>query len=459
MKYFVVVLVLVLSMLFSSESNSCSCVGSISPMQGFHNSKAVFSARVAKYQQAANGNNTVVRLKVDRVWKGDIAETLEIDLRKSGCQYWAFKESVDYLIYTYAFKDQKQDEQHQVSMCSRTKLLVKGQIETQYLDAIVSGQDTKSITRSLPSILADDKTPVNQQMEAAKLISESVYSNPEILTQETLDAFIKASKSEFDEIKILVANFFSNRFYGRESVKEVLLDLLKDESYQVRNSAVSAINRAVEYEQSIFEALHQNLNDTREAHWDERLERIRTVTHLSVSLSKYAVTDYEKGITAQLLQDLIGKINDPYQKVSVIQQLGFLQHYATKAIAELREVLSASDHEHVKKYTMSALADLNATVALSEINSYLNDKNCGVSKHSILASRKIDPDGFNRYFKDKVMIEIKSRFDQCQLEYIMLIQELGEQMKPLIPFLKEKHKQIKTETWYKKQLGEILTKY
>jgi len=459
MKYFLIIFISGFLIVFSSKSLSCSCASSISPMQGFQNSKAVFSARVDKYQPGKNGNNAVIRLKVDQVWKGDIDGTLEIDMGKSGCQYWAFKETVDYLVYTYAFKDKKQNEQHQVSMCSRTKPLVKGQIETQYLDAIVSGQDTESITRSLPSILADDKLPIDYRIEAAKLITESVYPNPEILTQETLDAFIQASKSEFDELKILVANFFSNQFYGRANVKKVLLELLKDESYQVRNSAASAINRALEYEQRIFEALHQNLNDTIEAHWVDPIEKLRTVSHLSISLSKYAVTDYEKELTAQILQNLVSKINEPYQKVSVIQHLGFLKYHANKAIGELREVLRASEHEHVKKYTISALADLSATVALGEIKSYLNDQSCGVSQYSILASQKIDPKGFDGYLKNKVMTEFKSRFEQCQLEYIMVIQELGEQMKPLIPFLMERYKEMKSETWYKNQLGKILAKY
>jgi len=448
-----------MSLLFSYESSGCSCARSLAPLQGFNNSKAVFTARVKEFKQNKHGFAEKVLLKIDRVWKGNIGETLEIDYRKSGCQYWVFKERSDYLVYTYTTKNKEIGEQHQVSMCSRTKLLIKGQIETQYLDAIIAGKETQTIDHSLPSILANETMSANFRIEAAQLLTQMFYQTPKNLPVGTIDAFIKASKSNIDELKILVAGFFNNQFKGRLEAKQTLLYLLKDQSYKVRNAAASAISRAVKYDPDVFEALKQNMLDTKEQHWENKNEQLKTITYLVVSLSKFASTDYEKETSANLLDELIDKIDDPYQKVSVIQHLGFLSHYATKSIMKLRNILSSSNHDHVKKYTLSALADVHAIKALDEIKSYLKDRDCDVVRHSILATRKIDPEGFSSYLRNKVIYEIRSRFDQCQFEFIWAIQEIGEDAKELVPFLRNKYNKMNRETWHKKQLGEILKNF
>lgn len=442
----------------ASEAWACSCAGPGTPKDEFEKAKAVFSARTGDFKKNENGGAKEFVLHIDKVWKGKLPQTYKIDFSqlRSGCSYWGFKEDTEYLVYAHKSWDKSNPQGLEISMCSRTKQLGQAQIETRYLDTIVKGNDTKLIDQSLPDILIG-KEPKNLRAEAARLLGWMMVHNVKNIPEGTAAALVKAAQSPEDEVKLAVAQNLGRYFLiGKLGVTGALLSLLKDDNSNIRNAATSALSIVGKGDTRVFQALVGALNMTKKEQWEDTKLYETTLTALGTSIADVARTDKEKDETVNILHDLIDRISDPYNKVSIIQRLGFQRERARKFAPKILGILKGADHYHVKQYTLNALGDIKAAEALEDIKPYLKDENCYVVKSTVEAVYKIDPKGFKEFFKTQAMPEMKARYDNCQHEFIWSLQTIAPAAKDMEPFLVEKYKNMPQGDWRKGPLKTLL---
>jgi len=442
----------------TSEAWACSCAGPGTPEHEFKESKAVFSAHTRIFKKNKNGTTEEIVLYIDKVWKGDPPQAYEMNLSKirNGCAYWGFKEDTGYLVYAHKSWDKNDPQGLEISMCGRTKPLNQAQIETRYLNAIVEGKDTKLIDQSLPEILTGTE-PENLRAEAANLLGWMMIHNVETIPEGTAAALVKAAQSPEAEVRLAVAqNLGRYRLTGKPGVTEALLNLLKDDDLNIRNAATSALSIVGKGDVRVFKALVESLNMIQKEQWEDTKLYETTLTALGSSIAEVARTDKEKKETANILHDLIDKISNPYSKVSIIQRLGFQKEHARKFAPKILKVLKSSDHYHLKQYSLNALGDIKATEALADIKPYLKDKNCYVVKSTVEAVYKIDPEGFEDFFRTQAMPEMKARYDGCQHEFIWSLQTIGMPAKAIEPFLAKKYEAMPQDDWRRAPLKTLL---
>ena len=206
----------------------------------------------------------------------------------------------------------------------------------------------------------------------------------------------------------------------------------------------------------IFHALTQALESAETMEWSDRKLYEKTLTIFGVSIAKIAKDEKEKIRVVNILHNMIDKIGDPYDKTSIIQHLGFQRHYAVQSVHKLLDVLKETDHDHVKKYTISALGDIKAIEALDEIKPYVVDEDCYLVKHSVEAIHAIDPEGFPVFFRERGMTEMKTRFEHCDSAFIWTLENLGVAAKEMQPFLMDKYQTMDEDDWRKDGLKRIL---
>jgi len=442
----------------ATEAWACSCAGPGTPKEAFDKAKAVFTTHAPEFTKNEQGYVKKVTFKINKIWKGNPGEELIVPLPRGGCAYWNFKENKKYLIYAHPPWDKNNPDSYEISMCSRTKPLDDGQIETRYLDAIAANKDTVKIDQSLPAILENKEEENNIRIEAARLLGWMVRMNSETAPNGAVEALVKASESNDTRLKVTIAHNLSNfKFRGRSDVKEALLQLLKDDDQNVRNTSAGALpSVASRQSPDVFKALVQALDEAKRKPWTDKPLSETTLAVLGVSISKVAYTENEKTGAVKVLYDMIDEISNPYRKVSVIQHLGFQKERATWTAPKLLELLKATDNYHIKQYTISALGDIKATEALEDIKSYLNDKNCYVVKHSIEAVHKIAPEEFPEFFRNKAMPEMKTRFESCRHQFIWALQTLGPAAKDMKPFLVKKYETMPDDNWTKGELKNVI---
>lgn len=443
---------------FAGNAWACSCAGPVTVKQEFVQVKAVFTAHVGGFNSTEQGVVKGVHLNIDKVWKGEMGEALAVSFPRNGCSYWDFKVGKSYLVYAHASRDKHSPSGYDISMCSRTKLLDRAFTETRYLDAIVAGEDTSVIDKSLPSILLNKKGKTQHRVEIVKLLGSMLRKNTVRDVPAAVNALVESIDSSSAELKIAIAHNLTNpSFRDNFRVKNALLQLLLDSEQDVSNAAASAFAMVTRQDSNVFQALIRQLSLVNKKHWqDEELHEF-TVMTLGVSIAKVASTAKEKHAAVDILLGMIGRIDNPYHKVSIIQHLGFLNQYASKASAKLVSILSASEHSHVKQYTLSALGDIKAVDEIDSIKPYVKDKSCYVVKHAIEAVYKITPEEFPSFFRAAVMPEMKARFEACQHEFIWTLQTLGPAAKALRPFLQERYKTLHDNSWLKGQLSNIIS--
>ena len=457
MKHFYLLVILFVC-ISGTEAWACSCVAPSTPEKAFEMAKAVFTTHAPELIKNKHGYIEKVILHPDKFWKGNTNLKSIVVNPRTMCNYANFVENKKYLIYAHSHWDKSKLDDYSVSMCSRTKPLDEAEIEVRYLDALVANQSTQVIDQSLPDILANDKEKNNVRVEAARLLGWMIRRNSEDPPEKTVAAFIKASQSNNTKLKLTLAGELSNpKLRGRSNVKEALLRLLHDEDPTIRNiSAGGLANVAKRNSPDVFNALHQEFNKANSKPWQDKKLRESTLAVLGVSISKVATTAKEKTEAVKILHHLIDEMNNPHNKVTVIQHLGFQRKFAKRSGPKLLAVLKTADSPYVQQYTLSALGDIKATEALDDIKPYVKDEKCYVVKHTVEAVHKIDPENFPEFFKTQAMPEMKKRFERCRHEFTWALQSIGPAAKEMKPFLVKQYQTIEDGHWLKGQLKNVI---
>ncbi len=356
--------------------------------------------------------------------------------------------------------------------CSRTKTLDKGEIEAQYLDAIIANKDTKTIIRSLLDILTNEEMKNENRIEALDLIIETIRDKPDDLHEGTVRALVEATESSNTKIKIATIDAFSyptRIFIGKTVIKKTLLQLLNDKDQTVRNAAAQALgdvanNRFLSREfvvndpaniiagENIFGTLVQEFEKVALKNWENKKLHERTISILGVSISKVAGSEEEKIKAAEILSRLMDRITDPHRRASIMKQLGYLGKYGIIAAPKLMQILKNTNDNSVKKNILSMLGNIKATKYLEDIKPFIKDKNCSVVQGAILAVHRIDSKNFPEFLKNNAMQEIKKRFDDCAFEILFVVTILGSDATAMKPFIIEKLKTMDDHSWQKSTL-------
>ena len=429
-----------------------------SPVKAFEKAKAVFTAKVSVTKRDARGNIIERTLNVGKVWKGEPGNSITLGQRFHGCDYGRFDEGKSYLVYGEAPWDKESKEEFYFTSCSRTKPLEQAQIETRYLDAASRGEDGKSIDAAMPKLLLEEKDP-NTRAEAATLIGEMSYKrDPQaVVSDETINALAKAAKDTSPIARLAVTRTLGiYKMSGKPAVKESLLMLLQDDHRDVRAAAVGAFGMVTWRESRVYAALKAALERARKDPNPDKERQQSLLSAFARSLTQAATTEEEKDEAVDLLLELVDAIDNPYNKVGPIQHLGFQKARAKKAAPKFMQILTQTKSYHLKQYTLIALGDIGAEEAQPEIEPYLQDENCYVVVSTVQAIHKMNPDGFDTFFRYKGMPALQARFDKCTSEFTYGLQSIGKDASPMAPFLKQKHAAMEDGDWKKQSLERLL---
>ncbi|TAL27139.1 MAG: hypothetical protein EPN97_18065 [Alphaproteobacteria bacterium] len=449
----------ILALLFilaAPAAQACECVSPVSPAKSYQQAKAVFTAHVAELKKNDQGNVDRVTLKVDKTWKGSPGESLVLKGPRSMCSYWNYKADESYLVYADASWDKTRPDELEISGCSRTKLLKDGQIETQYLDAVAAEKDTAAIDKSLPGLLVSAKDPL-MRAEAADLLSRIMRDKASAAPPETVPALMKATADADKSVRIKAARALANfDLAGKAEVKEALFVLLKEDDRDLRDAAAGGLMYVGKRDPAVFRALVEALEKARQAKDADARRRGATLANFARVLEEVAGTEAEKAETAELLGSMVDEVSDPYDKVGVIQNLGFMKGHARKAAPKLLAVLKEAESYHLKQYTIRALGDIGAVEAQAQIEPYLKDQDCYVAGSVLEAVYKMNPQGFPAFFREKGIPEVKSRFDKCAAEFVWSLQTVGKPAIEIEPFLAEKYASMDKSDWKRDTLKALL---
>ncbi len=450
----------ILSGFMPVSSYGCDCAASADPRTEWENFDAVFTAKVAKFYPKQPYGKDIV-LNIGKRWKGNVSDSLTVDMHKDGCAYYGFEEGKTYLIYARLKGDKHTTNSYNISQCSRTKPWEKGQIEMRYLDAAVAKLESDEIDASLSVILADKKMDVNQRIEAAYLLHAMLYRAKEGATtideEQAIAAFLIAASSENVDLRLTVTRLMGiARFVARDDIKNALVAALEDKNQQIVNAAAYALSVARDESGKVFEAIEKLLLMRLHTHKQTEISQQKSLTVLTVSLAKIAQNDAQKQRIVRILLDVINIVDEPYDKTHLIQQLGFQKYLAHSSAPQLLKILKTSTHYHVKQYTLAALADVGAKEMIDDIKSYIHDENCYVMKQSMEAVFALDKVHFAGFFSKDMMPILKNHFDRCQFHIIWGLQTLGAAAKAIKPFLEEKYTTLQEGSWEKGQLKNVL---
>jgi len=458
MRYFWVAAVFSFLSLMPEAAQACSCAGPGSPAEAMEKARAVFTAHVSQLvKNTANYTDRVI-FRVDKVWKGDPGKEFILGLPRHGCAYWNFEDQTDYLIYAEQSWDKNDPDGYSVTMCSRTKPLEKALIETRYLDAVLAGEDIAALDTGLVGILLSEQ-PDNIRAEAAVTLGKKIRDSAGNVPENAVKALITASQSGGAELRIAIANNLANyHLKSREDVKAALIALLEDKVFGVRSAAAGALSMVARNDSAAFVPILKALEKTRAEAGNDIQTYQRIFAALGQALAATAATAEEKAQVVDTLLALVDDIPDPYDKVSVIQHIGFQKEQAEKAVPKLLETLKAAKHDHLKRYALLALGDIGATEAAESIKPYLKDENCQVLTGAMTALYKIDAASFSQLFETEISPVVKTRFDKCSYELTSVLQSIGQTAKPLKVFLSGKYQAMPDSDWKKKGLGDVLKK-
>jgi HEAT repeat protein len=448
-----IIVILVITSFFFAKANivwSCSCAGPDSPKEAFENVKAVFIGHVTNLVKDENDYVKNVELRVNKVWKGSVAngDILDVGI-DSMCTFWPYENDTSYLIYAYESPHSKNTKHLEISRCSRTKLLKEGQIETRYLDAIAHDNDTSAIDRELPLLLQNGESD-EIRAEAAKMLNWFQLRDKESVPEGTVDSLINAVLDPSSKVREEAATALAYSLPRRTEIKTALIGLLEDPDEQVRRNAAWALQMVAPEDTETYQSLVKALRKELSSSQNESENYENTLASLGSSLLKAAGTKEEKSEAITLSLELLDKIDDPYTKVSLIQPMGFLGPISKVAAPKFLSLLKETDQYHLKQYTINALADVEATNAFDDIANFLQDENCYVIQSTIKALKKLDPDRFKQYFPSEVKQVIESKFDQCRYEFINMLQSMDEEAKNLEPLLFKKYQAMSGTQQYEK---------
>jgi|TARA_R110002124_G_scaffold83894_5_gene219156 hypothetical protein len=438
-------------------AQACSCAGPGSPAAAMERARAVFTGHVRVVKNTADNTDRVM-IDVDKIWKGDPGKEFILGLPRHGCAYWNFEDQKDYLIYADKSWDKDNPDGYSVTMCSRTKPLEKARIEIRYLDAAVAGRDTTELDAGLAAILLSEQ-PDNIRTEAAIMLGGLIRDSTDTVPEEAVKALVTASQYGGTELKTTIAgNLANHHLMGRQDVKTALTALLDDRVFSVRSAAAGALSIIARNNSTVFAAIMTALEKTRQEAGGDIQAHQAIFTSMGRSLAATAATEEEKAQVVDTLLGMLDDIPEPYNKVTLIQHMGFQQARAGKAVPKLLEILKTAENYHLKQYLLLALGDIGAAETRDNIRPYLKDENCYVVGSAVTALYKIDTAAFPQLFAQEITPVIKTRFDKCSYELTNALQTIGSEAKSLKPFLAEKYQKMPESDWKKKQLGNVLEK-
>lgn len=459
MRFLPAVAVFTLLFLMPAVAQACSCAGPGSPAEAMEKARAVFAGKVTQMAKNTSGYADRIIIRVDKIWKGSPGKEFVIGLPRHGCAYWNFEDQKDYLIYAHKSWDKDDPDGYSVTMCSRTKPLDKARIETRYLDAAVAGKDTAELDAGLAAILLSEQ-PDNIRTEAAIMLGGLIRdSAADTVPEEAVKALIDASQHGGTELKTMIAGNLANyHLMGRQDVKAALTALLDDKVFGVRSAAAGALSIISRNNSTTFAAIMAALEKTRAEAGGDIQTHQAIFTSMGRSLAATAATEEEKAQVVDTLLGMLDDIPDPYNKVTLIQHMGFQKARAGKAVPKLLEILKTAESYHLKQYLLLALGDIGAAETRDNIRPYLKDENCYVVQSAIIALYKIDTAAFPQLFTQEISPVFKARFDKCSYELTNALQTIGGEAKSLKPFLADKYQKMPDGDWKKKQLGDVLEK-
>lgn len=446
---------LLFTVAFSAGAIACECAGPSTPEKAFEEAKAVYTAHTGVLQKNQYGYAEKVELIVDKTWKGTPGKSVIVDSLRHGCAYTGFEDNAEYIIYQQPSWAKNAPDDVNISSCSRTKKLVDGQIEVRYLDAIAAGKATADVDASLPEVLASAED-AKMRAEAAKLLGWMTWNAEKRLPATAAAALIKAVSDKEPAVRIAAARSLSHRSLAvRPEAKQALLQMLTSDNVDVRDAAASGLSMAGR-DAASHKALMAALAGARKNPNPDKKRQEGTMYAFSRALAETQATPEQQAETVDMLLAMVDEVSDPYNRVGVIQHLGFQKDKAKKAVQRLLEILKSADNDHLRQYTIHALGDIGAPEALPAIAPYLNDKNCYVSSAVITAQSKIDPAGFAGFLQEKAMPVLETRFDACAAEYSWGFQSTGKAAAPLEHFLAKKHAAMGDGDWKKSTLKNVL---
>ncbi|MEZ0259403.1 MAG: HEAT repeat domain-containing protein [Alphaproteobacteria bacterium] len=439
----------------SAGAQACDCAGPAAPEKAFEEAKAVYTAHTVALQKNQHGFAEKVELTVDKTWKGAPGKSITVDSLRRGCAFMGFEDNTQYIIYQQPSWDKQAPDDVNISSCSRTKKLADGQIESRYLDAIAAGKETAAIDASLPAELTGAEDP-KVRAEAAALLGWMTWNAEKRLPADAAAALIKAVSDKEPAVRIAAARSLSHRSLAvKPEAKQALLQMLTSDNVDVRDAAASGLSMAGRDAVS-HKALVEALAGARKNPNADKKRQEGTIYAFARALAETQATLEQQAETVTLLTAMVDEVSDPYNRVGVIQHLGFQKEKARQAVPKLLEVLKTVDNDHLRQYTIHALGDIGAAEAQPAIAPYLNDKSCYVSSAVITAESKIDPAGFGAFLKQKAMPVLETRFDACAAEYSWGFQAVGKPAAPLEPFLAKKHAAMDNADWKKATLKNVL---
>lgn len=434
---------------------ACSCIAPGLPEKSFGDAKAVFTARVAEMKKNSEGYLVSITLKVDKVWKGNPGGNVPVTRLGRACGFWPYEDGESYLIYADASWDESRPDDLHISTCSRTKLLAQGHIETQYLDALAAGIGVTHIDKSLPNLLLTAKDPA-MRVEAARLLGEMLRGLENTAPDGALESLVKATQDKSAEVRIAAARTLGS-FHKKPGVKEALLVLLREGDPAVRNAGAIAVSRAAGRDSAVFRALADTLATMRKTGpTGDAKQYESSLSNFADALAETQGSAADKAELVETLSSMIVEVSNESGKVGVIQRLGFQRQAARKAAPLLLYALRVADSDHVRQYTIRALADIGAIEAQSEIERYLDNEDCYVAGNTIEAVHKLNPAGFQVFFEQKALAEVKTRFDTCAFQFLMTLQAIGKDAKAAEPFIAEKYAATAPTDFNRERLKALL---
>ncbi|MEZ0225931.1 MAG: HEAT repeat domain-containing protein [Alphaproteobacteria bacterium] len=460
MKAFIRIVFSALFLFTASDALACSCAGPGTVEKAFQDARSVFTARATVTKKTDNGHAQEYSLATDKVWKGEPAKNITWSLPRHGCAFWNFADGAEYLIYAQPSWEKEKPGEVEITICSRTKKLDDARIETRYLDALKDKGDAQKITDALPHLLLTEPE-AQTRGEAAKLIGE-MMQRQEKLPDNALQSLLAATQDKEDSVRQVVAGTLGMPANaGNEEVRKTLLPMVKDGRTMVRGAAISALGMVARANSEAFRAIADALKAERQ-NKDSDPKQYETLKYETMlygyarALAETAKTEEEKAEVVDLLTPMIDEVSDPYSKVGVIQHLGFQKGLAKKSAPKLLSVLKATDHYHVKQYTLQALGDIGAAELQAEIEPYLKDDNCYVSMAVVTATYKMDKAGFNDFMRAKGVPELTLRFDKCAAEIGWGLQSIAPAGREMEPLIRGKYAAMPDGDWKKSTLKTLL---
>ena len=147
--------VVVLLLIAQRHTAACSCVSDIPLCESFWNADAVFEGEVVDVDTGKGGGTSFlsrrVRFTVDRVWRGDVAGSIEVTTGSGGgdCGY-GFRKGRKYLVYASEWEGRLT-----TTICSPTKPLDRAAADREYL----AGASAPGAGRIFGVVRAADRRP------------------------------------------------------------------------------------------------------------------------------------------------------------------------------------------------------------------------------------------------------------------------------------------------------------